>query len=142
MSATCYFASGKNADLSGSTYIPCNTTAVAEGGHSACCAPDDMCFTNGLCKAGSDDQYNWNWRVGCTDPTFNDPACPSYCQGIGELLHTAEEIMTTTKLNVKIPIMAHTWSSNVLIMKAGVVQLVTLTGSLETTISPAAAMTT
>jgi len=101
-----------------------------------------MCFTNGLCKAGSDDQYNWNWRVGCTDPTFNDPACPSYCQGIGELLHTAEEIMTTTKLNVKIPIMAHTWSSNVLIMKAGVVQLVTLTGSLETTISPAAAMTT
>lgn len=52
------------------------------------------------------------------------------------------KIMTTTELNVKIPIMAHTWSSNALTMKAGVVQLVTLTGSLETTISPAAPMTT
>lgn len=69
MSATCYFASGKNADLSGSTYIPYNTTAVAEGGHGSCCAPNDMCFMKGLCIAGSDDQYKWNWRVGCSDPT-------------------------------------------------------------------------
>lgn len=44
-----------------------------------------MCFTNGLCKAPTDDQYNWNWRIGCTDPTFSDPACPNYCQGLGGL---------------------------------------------------------
>ncbi|KAJ0108365.1 hypothetical protein J7T55_005342 [Diaporthe amygdali] len=42
-----------------------------------------MCFTNGLCKANTVDQYNWNWRVGCTDSTFSDPACPNYCKGIG-----------------------------------------------------------
>ncbi|KAF7529950.1 hypothetical protein G7054_g9721 [Neopestalotiopsis clavispora] len=81
MSATCYYASGGGASTDGDTYIPCNTTAVEQGGHSACCAPGDMCFTNGLCKAG-EGQWNWNWRIGCTDPTFQDPACPIYCRGI------------------------------------------------------------
>lgn len=95
MSNNCYFASGENTDSSGSTYIPCNTTAVELGGHSACCAPNDMCFTNGLCKANTVDQYNWNWRVGCTDPTFSDPACPSYCQGIGEFTSKGRARVTT-----------------------------------------------
>ncbi|ETS73577.1 hypothetical protein PFICI_14523 [Pestalotiopsis fici W106-1] len=81
MSATCFYASGGSASTDGQTYIPCNTTAVEQGGHSACCASGDMCFTNGLCKAG-EGQWNWNWRVACTDPTFQDPSCPNYCRGI------------------------------------------------------------
>ncbi|KAM0815594.1 putative Mid2 domain-containing protein [Seiridium cardinale] len=81
MSAACYFASGDTTGSTGQTYIPCNSTAVSLGQHSACCAPGDMCFTNGLCKAGTG-QWNWNWRVGCTDPTFSDPACPDYCRGV------------------------------------------------------------
>lgn len=78
MATACYFPSGND---TGSTYIPCNQTAVANGEHSACCAPNDMCFTNGLCKANPDN-WNWNWRVGCTDQTWKDPACPNYCRGI------------------------------------------------------------
>jgi hypothetical protein len=65
-------------------YIPCNATSVATGGHTSCCAPSDKCLTNGFCQNPYDNQIKANifWRNGCTDPTWNDPACPKYCEGM------------------------------------------------------------
>jgi hypothetical protein len=70
--------------------IPCNTTAIENGKHSACCAPDDLCLTNGMCRNQGDDQIgkNYYWREGCTDATFEDSACPQYCNySEGQNLH-------------------------------------------------------
>ena len=37
-------------------------------------------MNNGLCRnATSTPRTNFYWRGGCTDPTFQDPACPNYC---------------------------------------------------------------
>ncbi|KAF1961487.1 hypothetical protein CC80DRAFT_578074 [Byssothecium circinans] len=82
-SATCYNPDGsamrnKNAR---EIYIPCNTTAISNGHHSACCATGDLCLTNGLCANDGADGGNNYWRDGCTDRTFSDEACPRYCTG-------------------------------------------------------------
>jgi hypothetical protein len=63
-------------------YIPCNSTT---SGHTSCCAPGDSCLTNGLCQGPADNKRKANifWRNGCTDPTWNDPACAKVCDGIG-----------------------------------------------------------
>jgi hypothetical protein len=53
-----------------------------------------------------------------------------------------KESMTTTKLNLQVPIMAHTWSFNALTMKTGVVPRETPIPLQETTISPAATIKT
>ncbi|KAF2807441.1 uncharacterized protein BDZ99DRAFT_573268 [Mytilinidion resinicola] len=78
MSSACYFPDGTNTNAA---FVPCNQTAIEEGKHTSCCAPGDMCFTNGICKANNSNQLNWNWRDACTDPTWKDPACPNYCKG-------------------------------------------------------------
>ncbi|KAF2489012.1 hypothetical protein BU16DRAFT_600653 [Lophium mytilinum] len=77
-SSACYFPDGSNTNAA---FVPCNQTAIEEGKHTSCCAPGDMCFTNGICKANNPNQLNWNWRDACTDPTWKDPACPNYCKG-------------------------------------------------------------
>jgi hypothetical protein len=66
-------------------YIPCNATSAASGGHTSCCAPGDNCLTNGLCQGAIDNARKANifWRNGCTDPTWNDPACAKRCDGLG-----------------------------------------------------------
>ncbi|CAO2647660.1 Nn.00g085820.m01.CDS01 [Neocucurbitaria sp. VM-36] len=67
-------------------YIPCNITAVENGGHTGCCAPGDNCLTNGLCQGQSDEKRKANlyWRNGCTDPTWESAACSRHCVGLGE----------------------------------------------------------
>ncbi|OAL55167.1 hypothetical protein IQ07DRAFT_594910 [Pyrenochaeta sp. DS3sAY3a] len=58
-------------------------TAVAAGLHSVCCAVGDTCLTNGLCaKKEWINKRNWYIRDGCTDKTWQDPACPKYCGSI------------------------------------------------------------
>ncbi|PGH00709.1 hypothetical protein AJ79_08129 [Helicocarpus griseus UAMH5409] len=45
--------------------------------HSACCGGSTyVCSTNNMCA-----HYDGSYYVigSCTDPTWNDPACPSYC---------------------------------------------------------------
>ncbi|PVI01836.1 hypothetical protein DM02DRAFT_333850 [Periconia macrospinosa] len=79
---TCYFQNGQEATGSKS---PCNETAVAEGKHSSCCNTSHQCLTNGLCRdPHQEPAENYYWRIGCTDPTFQDPACPRYCPGYSE----------------------------------------------------------
>lgn len=81
MSGPCWPLSGETYP-DDDIYIPCNQTAVDNGGHSACCAPGDRCLTNGLCT--NDPGGNVYWRDGCTDRTWKDPACPNYCPSTGE----------------------------------------------------------
>jgi hypothetical protein len=84
MSTRCYGIDG-SPYASFDRYIPCNATAAATGGHTSCCAPGDNCLTNGLCQGPSDEKRKANlfWRNGCTDPTWNDAACPKHCEGLG-----------------------------------------------------------
>ena len=49
---------------------------------SSCCAPGDICYSNGLCAPGPTENQDtatpffWN---GCTDPSFTSSACFSAC---------------------------------------------------------------
>ncbi|PVH99947.1 hypothetical protein DM02DRAFT_672331 [Periconia macrospinosa] len=64
-------------------YIPCNVTALEENKHTSCCAVGDLCLTNGLCRSQDDEKHQGNqyFRVGCTDKSWNDPACADVCEG-------------------------------------------------------------
>ncbi|PVI02804.1 hypothetical protein DM02DRAFT_279088 [Periconia macrospinosa] len=84
-SPTCYTLNGQKAPSSNLSYIPCNTTAIANNQHSSCCASTDLCLSNGLCKYNAPANvrpFNEYWRVGCTDPTYKDPACPKQCANV------------------------------------------------------------
>ncbi|KFY28661.1 hypothetical protein V493_02816 [Pseudogymnoascus sp. VKM F-4281 (FW-2241)] len=78
-SPVCYGPKG----LQSEKYYPCEPNAEI----SACCAPGDICFSNGLCAPSADtiakhppnffvSPFFWN---GCSDPTFKDPRCFSAC---------------------------------------------------------------
>ncbi|KAF2124077.1 hypothetical protein P153DRAFT_361690 [Dothidotthia symphoricarpi CBS 119687] len=84
MSAQCYAINGTA--YPDSRYVPCNKTAAASGQHTACCAPTDVCLTNGLCQEAGGNKASTNlfWRNGCTDPTWNDAACAKHCDGMGD----------------------------------------------------------
>ncbi|KAF2438168.1 hypothetical protein P171DRAFT_491456 [Karstenula rhodostoma CBS 690.94] len=80
---TCYSITGLASPFNDYTYIPCNLTAIENGQHSACCASGDTCLTNGLCKYNPPTpvrNFNTYWRIGCTDPTYQDPSCPKQCK--------------------------------------------------------------
>ncbi|KAH8778754.1 hypothetical protein F5883DRAFT_542815 [Diaporthe sp. PMI_573] len=68
----CYWPDG-SVDTRG---YECNTTAVAQGGHTSCCLHDDACYKYGSCF------QDWSgimYRQSCTDQTWKDPSCPLYC---------------------------------------------------------------
>lgn len=69
---TCYLSNGKVAEQNGVKDKPCRP----DDPHSTCCGTGRYaCAANGLC---SDDQSLF--VVGsCTDPTWEDPACPDVC---------------------------------------------------------------
>ena len=82
--AACYNLNQRESPFDGKTHVPCNMTAVENGGHSTCCPIGDYCLTNGMCKNAKDSESsNWYFRTACTDKTWNDPACPKYCEPIG-----------------------------------------------------------
>ncbi|KAI4102423.1 MAG: hypothetical protein LQ345_007372 [Seirophora villosa] len=43
---------------------------------SNCCAPDDICLSNGLCYRANINRLH---RGSCTDPTFSSPLCAQIC---------------------------------------------------------------
>jgi hypothetical protein len=76
-SRQCYFPSGLP-----SPGKPCHPDAT----QSVCCSPGFTCLSNGICEAGPANANERAWkyslyRSGCTDSTFNDPACPQFCVG-------------------------------------------------------------
>ena len=68
----CYFLNGAP---SLNSYRCDNSTA----GHSTCCQAGAVCYSNGVCKVMNEGIQDWQ-RVGCTDPTWKDPACLDQCQ--------------------------------------------------------------
>ncbi|KAK0118176.1 hypothetical protein ONS95_012481 [Cadophora gregata] len=68
----CYVVDGTAADNSG--YRCDNSTT----GNSACCAAGATCYSNGLCKQDNGPVVDY-LRVGCTDQTWEDPACLNQC---------------------------------------------------------------
>lgn len=68
----CFVIDGAAADNSG--YRCDNSTA----GNSACCAAGATCYSNGLCKQDNGPTVDY-LRVGCTDQTWENPACLNQC---------------------------------------------------------------
>ena len=56
---------------------PCNNGTA---GHSTCCEPGATCWSNGVCAVPNPGHEPDYLRVGCTDPTWNDPACLKRCE--------------------------------------------------------------
>ncbi|KAF7958391.1 hypothetical protein EAE96_001940 [Botrytis aclada] len=69
---TCYVINGQHNANAG--YRCDNSTT----GHSSCCAAGAICFSNGVCQQANGDVQDY-LRVGCTDPTWQDPACLNQC---------------------------------------------------------------
>ncbi|KAF8850382.1 hypothetical protein BDZ45DRAFT_196145 [Acephala macrosclerotiorum] len=74
--------------VSATSYLPDGTLAPgayrcnnATSGHSTCCEISSVCWSNGVCQKVSNGVTDWI-RLGCTDPTWNDPACLHACMSI------------------------------------------------------------
>ncbi|KAH8592122.1 hypothetical protein B0O99DRAFT_689903 [Bisporella sp. PMI_857] len=48
-------------------------------GHSACCGIGAVCYSNGVCAQDNNGIQDY-LRVGCTDETWEDPACLTQCE--------------------------------------------------------------
>lgn len=79
---TCYYAAGKEADQ---VYIPCGNVAF---GTYSCCMQGDTCLSSNACFNAECTYLQTSilsllirsivgdtYLAGCTDPTFEDPAC-------------------------------------------------------------------
>ncbi|KAI0833183.1 hypothetical protein F5Y06DRAFT_183871 [Hypoxylon sp. FL0890] len=47
-------------------------------GHSACCLPGEVCWSNGVCHGKSKGVDDW-LRRGCTDYSWQDTSCFDVC---------------------------------------------------------------
>lgn len=72
MPTTCYVLNGSPNGNAG--YRCDNSTS----GNSACCGIGATCYSNGVCKQMNGAVQDW-LRVGCTDPSWQDPACLNQC---------------------------------------------------------------
>ena len=72
----CYFPDGKTI---ASGFSPCENTS----GNSTCCQRGFACMSNNLCEltpyASAGPGQTTYVRGSCTDPSWNDPSCPSFC---------------------------------------------------------------
>ena len=57
-----------------SVTIAPDTPCITNGSASACCNPNAFCLENGLCY-----EDGVVTRSSCTDKSWTDPACPSFC---------------------------------------------------------------
>ena len=72
MPTTCYVIDGNHNSHAG---FRCNNQTT---GHSSCCAIGGVCYSNGVCQQSNSGVQDY-LRVGCTDPTWQDPACLDQC---------------------------------------------------------------
>lgn len=90
---TCYYNTG-NVDHDGH---PCEPDAVKNGGHSACCHANDVCWSDGSCST-----YGGNipYIMSCTANTWGDSACPDIqCEGQGKCRVPKTRLQTLTPLD-------------------------------------------
>ena len=64
---TCYRAAGNESDAA---FAPCGNDAA---GHKSCCQLGDLCLSHNACFNG---QFGTTYLAGCSDPTYQDAACP------------------------------------------------------------------
>ncbi|KIW12797.1 hypothetical protein PV08_07984 [Exophiala spinifera] len=96
---TCYYNSGSEAP---SRFIPCGNAAIR---HKSCCESSDMCLSSHACYNA---QYGVTYLAGCTDPDYEDEACPVkgdfsdqtwaglvYCNGTSEQWVACEDSGST-----------------------------------------------
>lgn len=90
-SAKCYYPNGDYQPLD----TPCNPHAK----ESNCCAPDDICLSNGLCYRANINRLHRGVSEphtliespltgpsqSCTDPTFSSDSCTSICTGPNDI---------------------------------------------------------
>ncbi|KAL3425361.1 hypothetical protein PVAG01_02152 [Phlyctema vagabunda] len=57
-------------------FYRCNNETA---GHTTCCDLGDTCYSNGVCAGPNNGIMDYQ-RKGCTDPTWQDPACLNQCQ--------------------------------------------------------------
>jgi hypothetical protein len=69
---TCYALDGTKTIKAG---FRCDNST---SGHSTCCAPGAICYSNGVCQQSNGAVQDY-LRVGCTDKTWKDPACLEQC---------------------------------------------------------------
>lgn len=69
----CYVLDGTSPSNAG---YRCNNATT---GQSSCCAAGGICYSNGVCQQSNGNVQDY-LRVGCTDPTFKDPACLDQCR--------------------------------------------------------------
>ena len=71
----CYFPDGQT--------VADGDSACVDSGNSACCGHGFTCLSNRLCELTkyviSDPGQSQYVRGSCTDPSWNDPNCPSFC---------------------------------------------------------------
>lgn len=74
-SITCSFKEG---------FIPSTnfTLCSPNGSYTHCCPIDSTCLSSGLCLAPRSLSFTTG---GCTDPTWNDPACFQHCENFSEV---------------------------------------------------------
>ncbi|KAL2063484.1 hypothetical protein VTL71DRAFT_5289 [Oculimacula yallundae] len=71
-SNTCFVLNGRRPAIAG---FRCDNST---DGASACCGTGSTCYSNGLCQQQNGQVVDY-LRVGCTDPTWQDPACLNQC---------------------------------------------------------------
>ncbi|RDW73200.1 hypothetical protein BP6252_07107 [Coleophoma cylindrospora] len=67
----CYVLDG----AASSDYYRCNNET---SGHSSCCQVGNTCYSNGVCQGYNGAVLDY-LREGCTDPSWQDPACLDVC---------------------------------------------------------------
>jgi hypothetical protein len=67
--------------------------ACGPSGASMCCSAGSQCTSNKLCVV-DDPVAGWEYfRGSCTDSTWQDPACPTFCDG-GEIFPLLRKNLT------------------------------------------------
>lgn len=94
MSHICYFPYGGVPDSSSPPMIPCDPSAQT----TACCAPGDSCFDNGLCLS----QQFFFYRGGCTEKSFPSASCATRCTGLAsdQLAMKSSKLIEPSMYNV------------------------------------------
>ena len=76
----CYWKATDQARKDGNWFSCGTNTAQKSGGAELCCMTGSECGEDSICRASSNGTAGSEWYVGgCTDSTYNDPACRDDC---------------------------------------------------------------
>lgn len=87
-SLVCYTI-GYDFVTSSNQYFPCGKSNLTGSTAQACCYGGDYCMEDGICHYvhGGVTNGTGYYAAGCTDKTWQDPACPQACGKFERLVH-------------------------------------------------------